>query len=200
MMEREKTDTTYSNTILHPIYTIHHSYCIYMFTFSLLLLEERGLSTLASSPSEGFPCSISLSFHCIHIYLGRFLSPLHDVSRFGDCKMSTVDNPHIADTESEDRRRPRRQRRRRNPSVARSSDQGTEGSLCFSDSDEQSRHSPFGSTAGGSCDDECRFSGESVSQIEGVSDPDRNSLSSDVDLESGILEVKVRLAEGGKRM
>ncbi|KAA8543801.1 hypothetical protein F0562_022022 [Nyssa sinensis] len=102
--------------------------------------------------------------------------------------MSSVKNPNT-DVESGGRRR-------RRPSVAGSSEANTDGSRCFSDSDDQSWHSPLDSTAGGSFD-ECRFL-----EIEGISVPRSHKeasvsdhLSYDVDLESGDLELKVHSAK-----
>uniref|UniRef100_A0A5B7BZD6 RING-CH-type domain-containing protein n=1 Tax=Davidia involucrata TaxID=16924 RepID=A0A5B7BZD6_DAVIN len=102
--------------------------------------------------------------------------------------MSTVENPNT-DIEAGGGRRKR-------PSAAGSSEATTDGSRCFSDSDDQSWHSPLDSTAGGSFD-ECRFS-----EIEGISDPRSHkqssvsdSLSYDVDSESGDLELKVHSAK-----
>ncbi|KAL6979122.1 hypothetical protein U1Q18_020786 [Sarracenia purpurea var. burkii] len=109
--------------------------------------------------------------------------------------MSTTVESMSADLESGRGRRQRRrwQRRRHRHSVAGSNETTTDGSLCFSDSDydDQSWHSPLGSTAGGSFD-ECR-----LSEIEGVLDGNRRSsdLSDVVDLESGDLELKAHSAK-----
>ncbi|XP_043697762.1 uncharacterized protein LOC122648616 [Telopea speciosissima] len=77
------------------------------------------------------------------------------------------------------------------------SEEGSEGSLCFSDADDQSWHSPFDSTAGGSYD-EHRLSCVSDPEIGDVSDQRRNSCVSDcsveIHLESGVPEIKVHLA------
>ncbi|KAL6967609.1 hypothetical protein U1Q18_033419 [Sarracenia purpurea var. burkii] len=119
-----------------------------------------------------------------------------EFSASGHRKMPPGENPS---TEKEPGHR--RRRRRRRGSVAGSSETTTDGSLCFSDSEnEQSRHSPLVSTAGGSFD-ECRFS-----EIEGVLDPRRHGessvsgcLSEEVDLESGELELKVHSAKDQQR-
>ncbi|XP_077238843.1 uncharacterized protein LOC143879987 [Tasmannia lanceolata] len=65
---------------------------------------------------------------------------------------------------------------------------GSEGSVCYSDAEENSWHSPFDSHA----DEECRFSGGSDPEIGGVSESD---CCSEVDLESGVPEIKVHLAK-----
>nr|DAD26589.1 TPA_asm: hypothetical protein HUJ06_028057 [Nelumbo nucifera] len=101
--------------------------------------------------------------------------------------MAAVEKSHVDIEEGGGRRR----------SVA-ASDAGSEESVCFSDADDRSWHSQFGSTACGSYD-EYRFS--SVSDPENVesSVPRRNSSASDcsveVDLENGVPEIKVHLAK-----
>ncbi|KAL6981777.1 hypothetical protein U1Q18_023398 [Sarracenia purpurea var. burkii] len=100
-----------------------------------------------------------------------------------------------ADLESGRGRRQRRWRRRQQRghqhSVVGSSETTTDRSLCFSDYNDQSWHSPLGSTAGGSFD-ECN-----LSEIEGVLDGNIRSLdlSGVVDLESGDLELKAHSAK-----
>ncbi|KAF8396862.1 hypothetical protein HHK36_018497 [Tetracentron sinense] len=100
----------------------------------------------------------------------------HSLSGSGFLKMATVDKSHV-DIEQGGGRR----------SVA-GSDGGSDGSLCFSDADDKSWHSPFDSTAGGSYDDP---------EIGGVLDTRRDSSVSDcsveVDFESGVPEIKVHL-------
>ncbi|XAR58942.1 Ubiquitin--protein ligase [Bertholletia excelsa] len=105
--------------------------------------------------------------------------------------MSTAENSVAADIES-GRQRRINVRHLPRPSHPGSSETFTDGSLCFSgsdDDDDQSWHSPEGSTAGGSFD-EGRFS-----EIEGVVDPRSrvgySESDCDVDLESGELEMKV---------
>ncbi|XP_008801378.1 uncharacterized protein LOC103715504 [Phoenix dactylifera] len=71
----------------------------------------------------------------------------------------------------------------------------SDGSLCFSDAEDQSWHSPYGSNCVGLVYDEYRFSGASHLEIDGVQEPCRKSSSSEcsvvVDLERGISEIKV---------
>ncbi|XP_068644105.1 uncharacterized protein [Aristolochia californica] len=71
-------------------------------------------------------------------------------------------------------------------------------SVCFSDAEEDSWHSPYGSRNGGSYD-EYRFSGGSDPEIGGASEARRSSSDSDcraeVDLENGLTETKVHLAK-----
>ncbi|OVA17723.1 zinc finger protein [Macleaya cordata] len=78
------------------------------------------------------------------------------------------------------------------------SDGGSDGSLCFSDAEDRSWHSPFDSNGGGSYDD-FRLSNVSDPEIGRVSEPNRNSSVSDhsveVDLEPGVPEIKVHLAK-----
>ena len=79
----------------------------------------------------------------------------------------------------------------------RSSSAGeSDGSLCFSDAEEQSWHSPFNSNYG-----ELRCSGASSHEIDAVEEPCRDSCISDcssfeVDLECG--EIKVNLEKTEK--
>ncbi|XP_043698864.1 uncharacterized protein LOC122649691 [Telopea speciosissima] len=99
--------------------------------------------------------------------------------------MAIVDKPHADVGEGSHRR------------SVDSNEGGSEGSLCFSDADDRSWHSPFNSTVDESYD-EYRFSSVSNPKIGGVSDQRRNSCVSDcsveVDVEAGAPEVKVHLA------
>ncbi|KAG9453244.1 hypothetical protein H6P81_006148 [Aristolochia fimbriata] len=74
----------------------------------------------------------------------------------------------------------------------------TDESVCFSDAEEDSWHSPYGSRNGGSYD-EHRFSGESDPEIGGASEARRSFSVSEscaqVDLESGLAQTKVHLAK-----
>lgn len=69
----------------------------------------------------------------------------------------------------------------------------SDDSLCFSDAEDQSLHSPYDSNRAGSAYDEYRFSGSSHLEIDGVLEPSRKSCISDcsveIDLESGIPEM-----------
>nr|DAD28372.1 TPA_asm: hypothetical protein HUJ06_029840 [Nelumbo nucifera] len=105
--------------------------------------------------------------------------------------MATVEKSHShVDLERGGRRR----------SVA-ASDAGSEGSIRFSDADDRSWHSQFGSTAGGSCE-EHRCSSVSDPETGRTSGHRRNSSASDcsveVDLESGVPEIKVHSAKVDK--
>ncbi|PON80917.1 Zinc finger, RING-CH-type [Trema orientale] len=95
--------------------------------------------------------------------------------------MSAVDETHQSNTEpDQERHHPRRFRR---PSVVgRASDVSRSDDDDSSD-DNQSWHSRFGSKAGGGS----QFS----SDIEGLADLQRSFSESEVDLESGVLEMKV---------
>ncbi|XP_073104455.1 uncharacterized protein [Elaeis guineensis] len=70
----------------------------------------------------------------------------------------------------------------------------SDDSLCFSDAEDQSWHSPYNSNRAGSAYDEYRFSGSSHHEIDGVPESCRKSCASDrsveTDLESGIPEIK----------
>ncbi|XP_073114737.1 uncharacterized protein [Elaeis guineensis] len=74
------------------------------------------------------------------------------------------------------------------------SDEGDDG-LCFADAEDQSWHSPYYSHGAGSAYDQHQFSSASHFEIDGVPETCRKSCVSDcsveVDLESGILDIKV---------
>ncbi|KAA8518544.1 hypothetical protein F0562_016018 [Nyssa sinensis] len=115
-------------------------------------------------------------------------SPAVTVNHHLSSPVVTHENPNI-DVESGGRCR-------RRSSTAGSSEGNTTGSRCFSDSDDQSWHSPLDSIAGGSLD-ECRFL-----EIVGISVPRSHKeasmsdrLSYNVELEIGDLELKVHSAK-----
>ena len=77
----------------------------------------------------------------------------------------------------------------------------SDGSLCFSDADDRSWHSPYHSNCNRSSNVEFRCSGSSSHEIDGVDEFCRNSCISDcsfVDLECGTPNVKVNLEKNEK--
>ena len=105
--------------------------------------------------------------------------------------MSTVDETHHNDIKLDQEERHHHHhdgRRFRRPSVVGG---GSDVSLSEDDSDDQSWRSRFGSTAGA----RSQFS----SDIEGLHDLQRSSSDSEVDLESGFLEMKVHFGKVERR-
>ncbi|CAD5170099.1 unnamed protein product [Musa acuminata subsp. malaccensis] len=80
------------------------------------------------------------------------------------------------------------------------SNDSDEDSLCFSDAEEHSWHSPYGSNCGSSTHNGCRISGASCREIKGFQEPCRKSCVSqsslDDDLETGTTMVKVNTDKG----